>query len=188
MARDDHGAGSERAGSAGSALESLFAIDLEWKRWWAIIPELLAAGCTAALPIMITMNVISRYTDWYRIPWVNDIVGVLFVWMVFLGGALAVKYGAHVRLGFISDRLVGKKWGGRAWGHVIRVAPIGLGLILLVLGVRIVGLHMKRELTWLQIPSGYFSTVIPISGALMIVYAMRDFLHANRGKKTRSSV
>jgi TRAP-type C4-dicarboxylate transport system permease small subunit len=32
---------------------------------------------------------------------------------------------------------------------------------------------MRRELPTLQISAGYFSTIVPASGALMIVYALR---------------
>jgi TRAP-type C4-dicarboxylate transport system permease small subunit len=48
-----------------------------------------------------------------------------------------------------------------------------VGTILLVWGIRIVEISMRRELPSLQIPAGYFTTIIPASGGLMIFYALR---------------
>lgn len=156
----------------GQALD-LFSIPLDWRRWWTIVPEIVALTCTGVLPLVVGANVVSRYTDWYRIPWAEDVVKVLFLWIVFLGGAIAIKYEAHVRMSMVIDHLV---HGGRAavfWGRVIRLSPILVGVILLVLGVRIVEISMRRELPTLQIPAGYFTTIIPVSGALMILYLLR---------------
>lgn len=151
----------------------LFRIPLDWGRWWTIVPESVALACTGVLSLVVMANVLSRYTDWYRIPWAEDVVKVLFLWVVFLGGALAVKYEAHVRMGMVSDRLERSGRAGVLWGRAIRLSPIPVGVILLVLGVRIVEISMRRELPTLQIPAGYFSTIIPVSGALMIFYAWR---------------
>jgi TRAP-type C4-dicarboxylate transport system permease small subunit len=161
------------------ALEDLFQIDLDWRRWWTIIPEIVVLACTGALPVLVALGVISRYTDWFRVPWVQDIVGVLFLWIVFLGGAIAVKHEAHVRMGTFAERLAAMGPRGQAWDTVIRASPLLLGVILLMLGIRIADLHMTRELTWLQIPLGPFSSVIPISGALIIWYTL-DRLRSGR--------
>jgi TRAP-type C4-dicarboxylate transport system permease small subunit len=163
----------------GQELE-LFSIPLNWRRWWTILPEIVALTCTGVLPLVVGANVVSRYTDWYRILWAEDVVKVLFLWVVFLGGAIAVKYQAHVRMGMVSDRLERSARAGVLWGQAIRLSPIVVGAILLFLGVRIVEISMRRELPTLQIPSGYFSTIIPVSGALMIFYALR-------GLRVRSS-
>ena len=148
----------------------LFAIPLNWRRWWIIIPEMAVLACTGIMPLVVGANVVSRYTDWYRILWAEDVVKVLFLWIVFLGGALAVKYTAHVRMDMVSDRLPGRA--GAIWGRVIHLSPLLVGAILVVLGVRFVEISMRRELPSLQISAGYFMTIIPVSGGLMILYAL----------------
>jgi TRAP-type C4-dicarboxylate transport system permease small subunit len=111
----------------------------------------------------------------FRVLWAEDVVKVLFLWLVFLGGALGVKYQSHVRMSMLSDRLARRGRGGLLWEHAIRLSPVVLGAILLILGVQIVGISMRRELPMLQISAGYFTTVIPASGALMIFYALRGW-------------
>jgi TRAP-type C4-dicarboxylate transport system permease small subunit len=152
--------------------EDLFSIPLDWRRWWTILPEIVALTCTAALPLLVGANVVSRYTDWYRILWAEDVVKLLFLWVVFLGGAIAVRYEAHVRMSMLSDRLRDAGRAGAAWTRVIRLSPVVVGAILVVLGPQIVEISMRRELPTLQIPVGYFTTIIPVSGGLMIVYAL----------------
>ncbi len=155
-----------------AGLDATFAIGIDFRHWWTVIPEIVVLICTGLLPVLVAVNVLARYSNWFQVPWVNDIVAVLFLWIVFLGGALAVKHEAHVKMTMISDRVAGNP-AGRVWIAVLRASPAILGAILLVLGVQIVELHMKRELPWLEIPSGYFSSVIPLSGALMIYYTAR---------------
>jgi len=148
----------------------LFAISLDWRRWWTILPEAVILTCTGIMPLVVGANVVSRYTDWYRILWAEDVVKVLFLWIVFLGGAIAVKYGAHVRMGLVGDRIPGRA--GVLLRQAIQFSPFVVGAILVVLGVRFVEISMRRELPSLQISAGYFTTIIPMSGALMILYAV----------------
>jgi TRAP-type C4-dicarboxylate transport system permease small subunit len=78
----------------------------------------------------------------------------------------------------LSDRLARGSRTGLLWDRVIRLSPVVMGGILLVLGVRIVEISMRRELPTLQISAGYFNTIVPISGALMILYAVRGALRS----------
>jgi len=134
---------------------------------------MVATLCTAAIPVVVSINVVARYTDWYHAFWAEDVVKVLFLWVVFLGGAVAVKYDAHVRMGLFSDRLVraGPPW--RSWPAVIAASPAVAGILLIVLGWQVVTISMRRELPSLEISAGYFMTIMPISGALMTFYVLR---------------
>ena len=163
--------------------ENLFTIRLDWRRWWTIIPEIVALACVGALPVIVSANVLARYTDWYRILWAEDVVKVLFLWIVFLGGAIAIKYGAHVRMTMVSDRLAASRLGG-PWHRIIRLSPVVAGALLLVLGMRLVEISMRRELPSLEISVGYFMTIVPISGALMIFYVARDFWFSQRRRRS----
>jgi TRAP-type C4-dicarboxylate transport system permease small subunit len=163
--------------------ENLFTIRLGWQRWWTIIPEIVALTCAGALPVIVSANVLARYTDWYRILWAEDVVKVLFLWIVFLGGAIAVKYGAHVRMTMVSDRMAASRLGA-PWNRVIRLSPMVAGALLLVLGMRLVEISMRRELPSLEISVGYFMTIVPISGALMMFYVARDFWISQRRRRS----
>jgi TRAP-type C4-dicarboxylate transport system permease small subunit len=174
------GSGDDESG------ENLFTIRLDWQRWWIIIPEIVALICAGALPVIVAANVLARYTDWYRISWAEDVVKVLFLWIVFLGGAIAVKYGAHVRMTMLSDRVAPSRLGA-AWHRIILLSPIMAGVLLLVLGMQLVEISMRRELPSLEISVGYFMTIVPISGALMIFYAARDFWISQRRSRSEEA-
>ena len=151
-------------------------IALEWRRWWTILPEIVIAVCAALLPILVAVNVVARYTGWFYVLWAHDVVKVLFLWLVFLGGAVATKYGAHVRMAMVSDRIEALGRPGLVWRRAIALSPVLVGVILLVLGVPLTAISMSRELPSLHIPAGYFTTVVPCSGALMIYYVIRNEL------------
>jgi len=161
----------------GELASDVFSIALDWRRWWTIIPEIVVLICAGALPVIVGANVVARYTDWYHVIWATDVVKILFLWLTFLGGAVAVKYDAHIRMTMISDRLVEHGRFGRIWSHAIRLSPLLVGAILLVLGIRLVEISMFRELQTLRISAGYFMVIVPISGMLMIVYVLRDALN-----------
>lgn len=159
-----------------------FIIGLDWSRWWTIIPEIVALVCAGVLPIVVAIGVVARYTNWFHVPWAQDVTKVLFLLVVFLGGAIAVKYDAHVRMSTLSDSLETRFAAGSWWAWVIRLSPIIIGVLLLILGVPVVQITMQRELPSLQISAGYFSTVIPISGALIIVYVLRNLILALKSR------
>jgi len=150
-----------------------FTIPLDWARWWTILPEIVVFSCAGALPVVVAANVVARYTDWFHAFWAEDIAKMLFTWIVFLGGTVAVKYDAHVRMGMFTDRIKGRAavW----WGFVVRGSPLVVGVLLMIFGVRIVQISMFREMPSLEISVGYFMTIIPFSGALMIFYVVRSF-------------
>jgi TRAP-type transport system small permease protein len=150
-----------------------FSIPLDWERWWTIIPEIVVFCCAGALPIVVGANVAARYTNWFHAFWAEDVAKMLFTWIVFLGGAVAVKYDAHVRMGMFTDRIRGRAavW----WRRIVRASPVVVGVLLLVLGVRVVQISMFREMPSLEISVGYFMTIIPFSGGLMIFYVVRSF-------------
>jgi TRAP-type C4-dicarboxylate transport system permease small subunit len=178
-------------GSPVELAPDLFSIALDWRRWWTIIPEIVALVCAGALPVVVVANVVARYTNWYHVIWAIDVVKVLFLWLTFLGGAIAVKYDAHIRMATVSDRLgeVGRL--GRLWNHAIRMSPVLAGAILLLLGVRLVEISMFRELQTVRISAGYFMVIVPVSGLLMIIYVLRGAwdrsggLRAFAGGRTR---
>src|SRR5262245_27387327 len=161
------------AGAPNTGVPDFFSVPLDWRRWWTILPETIALACAGVLPVVMVANVVSRYTDWFRIAWAEDVAKVLFLWLVFLGGAIAVKYEAHVRMTILVEPL-GR--GSTAWMAVVRASPLVVGIVLLILGIPLVEISMRRELPSLEIPSGYFMTIVPASGLLMIVYVLRGIL------------
>jgi TRAP-type transport system small permease protein len=163
---------------------NFFTIPLDWARWWTILPEIVVFCCAGTLPVVVAANVAARYTNWFHAFWAEDIAKLLFTWIVFLGGAVAVKYDAHVRMGMFTDRIKGRAavW----WGWVVRASPLVVGILLMIFGVRIVQISMFREMPSLEISVGYFMTVIPFSGALMIFYVVRSFFVQGPQHKTQA--
>jgi TRAP-type C4-dicarboxylate transport system permease small subunit len=173
------------AASVPPAPKDEIAAALRATAWWKLIPEIVILTLTGALPLIVLANVIARYTNWFHVLWAEDVVKVAFLWIVFLGGAVAVKYEAHVRMAMLSDRIGRLGKAGAVWDGVIRVSPIAIGAILLVLGVRIVEISMFRELPTLRISAGYFVAIVPISGALMIFYVLQQLARRWSGRRWR---
>lgn len=152
----------------------LGVVNPNWHKWWLYIPEIMALACIAGMSLLVMINAIGRYTNFYRIPWAPDIIYVCFYLSAFLGGALGVKYDAHVKVGILVDRLLGEGILSKIWKIFILISPIIMGSLLVVLGIFQVKLDALRLLEWTQVPTAYFTIFMPLSGLLMIYYSIRS--------------
>jgi len=155
---------------------NLFTVNLNFHKWWCILPEIVALTCASLIPILILLIIFSRYSDLYNVIWADEIVRVIFLWLVFIGGAIAVKYDAHVRMALFSDLMERHGKIGIYLCEIIRLSPVFAGGVLVFLGIKLVQISMFRELPSLEISVGYFMLIIPISGILIIYYSISDFL------------
>lgn len=104
--------------------------DLLARAQWMAIGLLLAA-----LTCVTILQVISRNAGIY-ISWVEDVAMLLLVWMVFIGSALAVRYGGHYTV------------------DVYGALPVGLDRALRILSVLVV-LIVLVVLFWKGIELGW---------------------------------
>ena len=58
----------------------------------------------AVLVADVFLGVWSRYVMQATFQWYDEVARLCFVWMIFLGAAVAVRRGAHFRLHLLIDR------------------------------------------------------------------------------------
>ncbi|MGQ7249213.1 TRAP transporter small permease [Halomonas sp. V046] len=145
----------------------------------------IASICLAALFLLLFINVIGRSFQIAGFPWLDEVVRGLFAWMVFMGAAALWREGEHFRVDWL-EQLLGK---GPAAGFLKAV------LAFLSLGFMFTMTWYGWDLTMrssaltpvLDLPVGLFYVAIPISGALMTIYSLRDFYVAVCSMKANSN-
>ena len=132
----------------------------------------------------VFLGVFSRYVLMSTFTWYDEIARLLFVWIVFLGAAVGVRRGTHFRLHLLVDRMPP---GLRRATHVVGVlAVIGVGLVLIQQGWKLVELGQFQRTPVMGLSKQYVYAAIPAGGILIILYSLPLLRVALRGGSDRA--
>ncbi|SCM81692.1 TRAP transporter small permease [Sporomusa sp. GT1] len=121
---------------------------------------------------VIFLQVISRYVFSNSLTWSEEVGRYLFVWITFLGTALAVRNRSHVAL----DVLIGKlpqslKKPVIAFGYLTMMALAG---VMIYAAINMITLGSRQVSAALQIPMYWVYLILPVSGVLIIFYLAKN--------------
>ena len=150
----------------------------------AISRTLLMASALALASMMaiLTWQVFARYVLGNSPAWAEQTALVLMIWMTFLGTASGIADGFHIRIveGVMSLR---EPWRKRAV-QTANLLIVLAGILILALGSKLVGTTWGNAVPTLPLSRGMVYLVIPVSGALMAVFAMQKLI---RGEQIEGS-
>ena len=130
----------------------------------------ICLGLMAALVVDVFLGVFSRYVLHATFQWYDEVARLCFVWMVFLGAAVAVRLGAHFRLHLLVDRLgPGLR---RATDVVVGLLVVAFGGVLVAGGITIYPVAHRQVTDSLELSMLWFYCALPIGGALMILFSL----------------
>lgn len=110
----------------------------------------------------------------------EELLTYSFTWMALLAAAYVFGKREHMRMGFLADRLTpGKR-------QVLDIVIEGIiflfaSIVLVYGGLQITLLTMTQKTASLGIPMGYVYMVVPICGALILVYSVLNLLELMGG-------
>ncbi|OGK81275.1 MAG: hypothetical protein A2X52_16075 [Candidatus Rokubacteria bacterium GWC2_70_16] len=140
----------------------------------ARVPEYVLGTLVLLLTALVNAEVALRYVLGLPVAEVDEIARVLFVWLAFLGAALGVAKGAH-----ISIDLLGRRLSPAADSLMRRLAALlvtGFGAYLVVDGIRFERQVAHSVLTITGWSVGAQFAVVPISGALIVLYGLQGLV------------
>jgi TRAP-type C4-dicarboxylate transport system permease small subunit len=123
----------------------------------------------AAMASMVFANVALRFFTDGSILWVEEVSRYLMIWLTFLGAGLVLRYGGHVGIDTLQERLPRHAIRVRA---VIFVVMLGFFAVMLWLGIRYAAFTWAQTTPVMQIPIGAVYLAMPIGFALLIVHAL----------------
>lgn len=138
----------------------------------------VAIGCLGALLALLAVNVLGRLTAWYTFAWYDEIIEMLFAWMVFIGAAALWREHEHFRIDWLALQLPARlaRW------HGLLVVAIDLAFLWFMARE---GLRLTERSTAvtpvLALPVGLLYASIPLSAAVMALYSLRDAVQVLRG-------
>jgi TRAP-type C4-dicarboxylate transport system permease small subunit len=155
--------------------------------WWAGNSlEILVGGMLVAICVIVLMGVVFRYFLHIGLGWTDEAARYLQVWMTFVGATVAVKRWSHFQLAIVHQ------WIPHGAHRYFRIVAILALMVLAGVMIRF-GIDITR-VSWNQVSPmmgwniGYLYLVVPLSGALMVLFALRHLVSALRGEPPREGV
>ena len=145
-----------------------------------MLVERVCIGLMAVLVADVFLGVYSRYVMRATFQWYDEVARLCFVWMIFLGAAVAVRRGAHFRLHLLIDKL-GPSARRRA-DLLVTVIVIAFAAVLVAGGIAILPVARRQVTDALEISMVWFYGALPVGGALMILFALPRLWALARGR------
>lgn len=144
-----------------------------WKRWVDLSEKIvinLAAGLMLLMAVLVTYQVFARYVLHDSPFWIEEICTTVLMWVGLLAAACATWTDSHMDLEMVVMRLPKVL---QLWLRVVSDLLIaGFAGYLVKDGIILVQNTMAGMLSTLPVPIGYTYLVLPVVGALMIVFAL----------------
>jgi TRAP-type transport system small permease protein len=115
--------------------------------------------------------VIFRYVLNDSLIWAEELARYLFVWLTFLGSAIALRRGLHIGLDLLLNAFPPK--GRRALETLITCLICAFLGFVLYASVMVVQVTMRQRSSALQIPMGLVYLAIPVGCSLMLLSSFR---------------
>ena len=139
---------------------------MRFLRSWLDTVLSLAIGAALLGTFLLNMyQVGGRYLFGMGAVWIPDVTRFLFIWMVFLGTALMHLSGRHLVIDYVQVRLPGRV--RRAAEALVGAGMLGIAIVLIVVGWRIMQIRMDIPYTGWEIPTGYAYLAVPVAAALI---------------------
>jgi TRAP-type transport system small permease protein len=137
----------------------------------------------AALCLTVLAGVVSRYIVGRPLAWSEEGARYLFLWISFLGAAVAVRRRANFKLDLITWRgTVRSRAAFELGGNLFTII---FGLLLAYWSIPLIQLASLQRGSAVAIPLSWIYIALPIGGLLMAVFAarrIRDDVKALQGQ------
>lgn len=151
----------------------------------------LRGVCLAAFALLIalvTSLILIRFMPLISLGWADEIVELAFAWMTFLGSAILWRNRTHFRVDLLPNLLAGTR-AGQALEVGLSVVSL-LFLLVFTYEGAVLTLRTAIPSPILAWPKALWYLAMPIGGALMVVYTIRDlwlYLHGRMGLEVESA-
>lgn len=139
----------------------------------------LIALLFGAIICVVAAGVFWRYFLGSPLVWTVELSRILFTWMIFVGAALAVKEGTHIRVSLLVDRLPPRVNRCLAVGGSILV--VAFLALMVFYGLQYVRIEAASRTPALGLPQAYvWYSALPAALAVGCWFALRKAIEAWR--------
>ena len=148
-------------------MESMEKISAKVSRTSERIVQFTLVGMVGVMTVIIILQVFMRYLFLFSLSWSEEVARYLMIWVSFLGASLALKYGFHIGVEFVINRIPKKM---RGWINL----TAKLGVLLFLIYFTIGGFRLSWAVRDQDSPALLFSMAYaylsaPVGGVFMII-------------------
>jgi TRAP-type C4-dicarboxylate transport system permease small subunit len=143
--------------------------------WWAVL-------LMVALTVVVCLGVFFRYVLNSSLVWYDEFASYLLVWLTFYGAVVADYHQRHIGFDLLVNKLA--VTARRAADLVAECAVLGFQFVLFYYGwvlTQRMGDETAISLPWVKV--SWVSSVLPITGALMLLISITRFISILRGRR-----
>ncbi len=134
-----------------------------------LVETLIILSATIIVTI-VTIEVVLRYIFGHSLIFTEELCRYLMVWIVFLGAAIAVRDGAHIKINVLVKHLT------PSLHRLVQVTALlltmGFLVVLTVEGLKILPEQLYQMCITMDISLFYFYLAIPVGSVLMIIFLL----------------
>jgi TRAP-type C4-dicarboxylate transport system permease small subunit len=140
--------------------------------WVGVTLKAICMACLVLLFLLIAMSVINRFAQFMSMGWSDEIIELLFAWLLFPGAAALWRERAHFRVDLLQRKLAGT---GAGTAVEITVSAVCIAFFSIFLYQSwTFTLSASETSPIFQVSKAYWYGVMPASAALMLIYSVRD--------------
>ena len=147
---------------------------------WRWGTETVVALLMAVMVATIILQVFCRFVLGNPLSWSEELARYAFVWITFLGAAVAYRHGGHIVVETVVVLLPRRLQAALAW--IVDALMVVALVVLLVQGMNIVEVNSNVEATMLEIPMSWVYASVPVSAAIMLAYQVERTLLRAQGR------
>jgi TRAP-type C4-dicarboxylate transport system permease small subunit len=136
----------------------------------------IAATGLVAMTAIIGWQVLGRYVLGASPSWSEQAAQVLMIWFAFLAAAAGVRVGFHIRIVAVEEAVPPRV--RTVMKFIAGLVVAGCGLAMLVLGGELVLRTWSHTIPSLGLSRGLAYLGLPISGGLILVFALEQMFAA----------
>jgi TRAP-type C4-dicarboxylate transport system permease small subunit len=146
---------------------------------WRYGTETVVALLMAVMVGTVILQVYCRFVLGNSLSWSEELARYAFVWITFLGAAVAYRHGGHIIVETIVVLLPRRAQLALAW--LVDALMVVALVVLLVQGLGIVEVNSNVEATMLEIPMSWVYGAVPVSAAIMLAYQVERTVRRIKG-------
>jgi TRAP-type C4-dicarboxylate transport system permease small subunit len=131
-------------------------------------------GIVAAMTVIIILQVFLRYLFLFSLSWSEEVARYLMIWASFLGASLAVKYGLHIGVEFVVNRIAaGPK---RAVTLAAKLSMLFFLVLFTIGGVQVAWALRDQDSPALLFSMFYAYLSAPVGGVFMMIQLLNSMV------------
>ena len=161
-------------------MERIFGRLIDFIELWAMLLLVL-------MVVVVCLGVFFRYVLGASLAWYDEFASYLLVWLTFYGAVAASYHNRHIQFDTVVARLMPNT--RRKVQVIAELFVLGFQIVLLYYGwllTQKMGDETAVSLVWVKM--GWVYSVLPITGAVMLVLSVNRLLHLVSGREQQKGV